>query len=513
MLRENGLIGAIVIYRNEVLPFYDKKVELVENFAAQAVIAMENARLITETRDALEQQTATAEILRVVSGSQSDVQPVFEAIVESASNLCEEELSAVAQYDGAQLDLVALNNMSPDEAAAFQSLFPRSATPSFIMGRAFIEGRPVNVEDILADPAYDLRTREVLAGPYQYRSFLAVPILREGAPIGVIGGGRREVRPFTAKQIELVRTFADQAVIAIENARLINEAREALEQQTATAEVLGVINSSPGDLTPVFDAMLEKAIRLCDAEHGILWTLEGERARLACSRSDSPEFVELLRQQGEAGTHPLLQRVIGGEHLFQLNLPEHEVYRTGGALERISAEAGARTVIWVALVKDGVAVGAFVIGRAGLRRFTDREIALIENFAAQAVIAMENARLITETREALEQQTATAEVLSVINSSPGDLTPVFAAILDKAHRLCGATRGTLFLYDGEKFCAAATHGYPEELVEQLRRGFSDSETSVARLLAGVRWCTIRICGRSTIPMPALSPSAAVSAPI
>src|SRR5580700_3250108 len=291
------LLGALVIYRQEVRSFTDKQIALLQNFAAQAVIAMENARLITETREALEQQTATAEILRVVSGSQADVQPVFEAIVDSASKLCEAELSAVARYDGTQLDLVAINNMSPEEAAAFHSLFPRVPLPSFVMGRAVVECRPVNVEDILSEPGYDARTRQTLADPWQYRSFLGVPILREGAPIGVIGCGRREVRPFTAKQIELVRTFADQAVIAIENARLITETREALDQQTATAEVLGVINASPGDLAPVFDAMLEKALRLCEAASGTLYTLDGELMHPVATHGETP-FADWLRQFG-----------------------------------------------------------------------------------------------------------------------------------------------------------------------------------------------------------------------
>jgi adenylate cyclase len=284
------------------------------------------------------------------------------------------------------------------------------------------------------------------------RSCVTVALRKEERLLGLITIYREEVRPFSDHQIALLQNFAAQAVIAIENARLITETREALEQQTATAEVLGVINSSPGDLTPVFEAMLEKAIRLCRGDAGVLWTLDGERASLVASYGNSPEIVELLRRQGEMGTHPLLRRVIAGEHLFQFDLGEHQVFRSRSVdAAGHAVRAGTRTVIWVALVKDGVAVGAFVIGRLEVRPFSNGEIALLQNFAAQAVIAIENARLITETREALEQQTATAEVLGVINSSPGDLAPVFDAMLEKAIRLCEATHGHFFNFDGECF--------------------------------------------------------------
>jgi GAF domain-containing protein len=291
-------------------------------------------------------------------------------------------------------------------------------------------------------------------------------------------------------------TFADPQQIIAELQRQLAECRaerdEALQRETATAEVLQVINSSPGDLAPVFDAMLEKAVRLCDGSNGILWTFDDERARLAASRNMSPEIVELLRQQGESGTHPLVQRVIAGDHLFQFDLAEHDAHRS----RRVAAAAdvvasGVRTKIWVALVKDGTAVGAFVISRQEVRPFTDKQIALLQNFAAQAVIAMENARLLTETREALEQRTATAEVLQVINSSPGNLQPVFDAMLDKAMHLCGVDHAALELYDGERMHAAAVHGASDRFAETLREGYRAIDHPAARaLLEGQRFVEI-----------------------
>ena len=178
---------------------------------------------LAERDEALARETATAEVLRVISGSATDVQPVFEAITARAAKLCEAEFSAVARFEDGLLRLVAVSNLLPDEAKAFHSLFPRQPHRGFVMGRAFVEGRTVHVDDVLADPDYDPRTREVLQSLTGYRTFLGVPMLRDGQPVGVIGCARRAVRPFALAQIELVRTFADQAVIAIENARLLGE--------------------------------------------------------------------------------------------------------------------------------------------------------------------------------------------------------------------------------------------------------------------------------------------------
>jgi two-component system, NtrC family, sensor kinase len=437
-----------------------------------------------ERDEALQRETATAEILRVINASRGDLAPIFDTLCETAARLCRADAALISKREGEAFRVMATFSFLPEFRGRL--LPPGRGTMS---GRTACEGRVVHIADISADPEFTV-TESVTLG--KIRTALGVPLLREGTVIGTINLARRRVEPFTERQIELVRSFADQAVIGMENARLLTETREALEQQTATAEVLQVINSSPGKLTPVFDAMLEKAVRLCDGSNGILWTFDGERARLAASRNMSSEIVGLLRQQGESGTHPLVQRVIAGDHLFQFDLAEHDAYRS----RQIEAAAdivasGVRTIIWVALVKDGSAVGAFVISRQEVRPFTDTQIALLQNFATQAVIAMENARLLTETREALEQQTATTEVLQVINASPGDLQPVFDAMLHRAMRLCAVDHAALELYDGERMHAVAVHGASDRFAETLRNGYQAIDSPASRaLLEGGRFAEI-----------------------
>ena len=259
LLREGAPVGVIAMARDRVEPFSDKEIALVTTFADQAVIAIENARLLTEQREALEQQTATAEVLRVISGSATDLQPVFEAITARAAKLCEAEFSAVARFENGLLHLVAVSNLLPDEARAFHSLFPRPPTRGFVMGRAFVEGHTVHIEDVLADPDYDPRTREVLQSLTGYRSFFGVPMLRDGKPIGVIGCARRAVKPFTAAQLELVSTFADQAVIAIENARLFNDLRDRTDELAQRQAELRVTFDNMADGVVMFDEELRLA--------------------------------------------------------------------------------------------------------------------------------------------------------------------------------------------------------------------------------------------------------------
>src|SRR6516165_1576954 len=409
MRKEEILLGAFTIYRQEVRPFSESQIALLQNFAAQAVIAMENARLINETREALEQQTATAEVLQVINSSPGDLAPVFDAILEKAHTLCDTAHGSLQLWDGEKFRGVATRGFSETMIKAVQRGY--TPGPNF-PSRHIVEGeRAVHCVDIVEFDDPIAREGVELSGS---RTMLYAALRKDDVLLGQIVSARHEVRPFSEKQIALVENFAAQAVIAMENARLINETREALEQQTATVEVLQVINSSPGDLQPVFDAMLEKAMRLCEAAYGVLWTFEGERARLVASQGLAPEIAPLLRDRGEAGTHPLLLRIMRGERLIQIaDVTAEDAYRSGNPIRRALADlGGARTGLWVALRKDALLLGAFVIYRKEVRPFSDKQIALLQNFAAQAVIAMENARLLNELQdrtrdlqESLEYQT------------------------------------------------------------------------------------------------------------
>src|SRR5262245_56891568 len=271
LLQEKAVLGVIAIHRREVRPFSDKQIELVRNFAAQAVIAIENTRLLKELRqrtndltESLQQQTATANVLKVISRSTFDLQTVLDTLVESAARLCEADMAAIWRPRGDVFEHLTSYGYSP-EHKHYMKTHPIPSGRGSVSGRTVLEGKVVHIPDVLADPDYTLSQK--VGG---FRTLLGVPLLREGSPIGVIALGRNSVRPFTDRQIELVTTFADQAVIAIENTRLLNELRESLQQQTATSEVLQVISSSPGELEPVFQAMLENALRICEAQFGML---------------------------------------------------------------------------------------------------------------------------------------------------------------------------------------------------------------------------------------------------
>ena len=418
------------------------------------------ARLLTETREALEQQTATAEVLQVINSSPGELAPVFDVMLEKALRLGEAAFGTLRVFDGEFFHLAASRGASPalDE---FQRQ-PLALGPG---GKRMLEGEDViQIADIIEGEPYrtGAPAQRALAELGGARSYLSVALRKEQALLGYMSFYRQEVRPFTDKQIALLQNFAAQAVIAMENARLITETREALEQQTATAEVLQVINSSPGHLAPVFDAMLEKAVRLCDSAFGMMSTWDGERIHRVAWHGIPAEQVEAMRQSFSPSPGTPGYRIARGE----------DVVCIADLVEDATApptlvQLGARSYALVALRLDGKLLGAITIFRREVLPFTDKQIALLQNFAAQAVIAMENARLLTETREALEQQTATAEVLQVINSSPGDLAPVFDAVVEKALWLCEATNGHLFTYDGDCFHPAAIHGDPR-LVEWHR---------------------------------------------
>jgi PAS domain S-box-containing protein len=485
--KEQALLGCIAIYRQEVRPFSEKEIAVLQNFAAQAVIAIENARLLGELRDrtsdlegSLEYQTATSDVLQVISRSTFEVQPVLDRLVKTAASLCGADLGHIAIREGLAFRPVATFAMSPklDAVVRKQSF---TLDRSTVTGRTALEQRITHIVDMAADPEFAGR-ETVRVG--RLRTALGVPLMRDGEPIGVIGLNRLRVEPFTERQIELVRTFADQAVIAMENARLLTETREALEQQTATAEVLQVINSSPGDLAPVFDVILEKAHSLCGIAYGGLALYDGEYFRVVARRGYPEQMAEVLCRPFRGAA--INQRLVRGEryvHTPDLQAVAPELL---GPVARAASDVGFRTSLMVPLRKENTLLGHISASRQEVRPFSEKEIALLENFAAQAVIAMENARLLTETREALEQQTATAEVLQVINSSPGDLAPVFDAMLERAMRLCEVDIGTMWTYDGEMMHAAAIRGAPPQLTEFLKQGPHRPAMPQQHLLRGGR---------------------------
>ena len=495
MLKDNELVGAFTLARQEVRPFTDKQIDLVKNFAAQAVIAIENARLLNELRqrtdeltertadltEALDQQTATSEVLRVISSSPGDLEPVFASMLENAVRICDATFGNIYHWDGEALHLLATHNTPPAfaEARRRSPRYPDANTPA---GRVAVTKTVVHVADLAAEQAYIGQRDPATVAAVELggvRTFLAVPMLKENRLIGTFALARQEVRPFTDKQVELVKNFASQAVIAIENARLLNELRQSLERQTATSEVLQVISSSPGNLEPVFATMLDKAVGICDAQFGTLYLREADRLRLISTHNVPPAFAEA---QGKGpfrpAPHGMLDAVMKtgrAVHLADLADAQSYLERDPRMVEAVEV-GGIRTVVGVPLLKEGELVGLIGIYRQEVRPFTDKQIELVTNFAAQAVIAVENARLLNELRqrttdltEALEQQTATSDVLQVISGSPGDLQPVFAAMLDKAARICDANFGNIFRWDGDALWLVATHNTPPAFVEHRRR--------------------------------------------
>ena len=420
-------------------------------------------RRTREFEEALEQQTATSEVLSIIRRSPADAQPVFDAIVQSAARLCDAILSVVYLWDGENLRIAATQNFSPEATSQIQKLQQlKRPDRSNLGGRAILDRTIIHVPDVLTDPEY---SREfALAGGW--RAVLAVPLLRDGIPVGALTVGKAEPTPFSDRQIQLLNTFADQALIAIDNVRLFEaeqqrtrELSESLEQQTATSEVLKVISSSPGELQPVFQAMLENGVQVCGAKFGVLFRYENGLFHPTAMLDVPPAFAEFLMRQGAFAPQPgqLFGRLCESKSVIHVEDRATEPQNSPSA--RL---AGARSALAVPMIKADELVGAFFIYRQEVRPFTDKQIELVQNFAAQAVIAIENTRLLSELRESLQQQTATADVLKVISRSTFDLQTVFDTLVEFAARLCGAEMASINREKGTAYQQVASYGQSPE---------------------------------------------------
>jgi signal transduction histidine kinase len=504
LIRGTEAIGAIGIRRTEVRPFTDRHIDLLQAFADQAVIAIENVRLFTELQEknralteahaqvteSLEQQTATAEILRVIASSPTDLQPMMDVVAENAARFCGATDTAILRLEGESLRLVATHGplgMPVSTGATF------AASRRSVAGRAVHDRQTIHIEDLQALPETEFpetleRGRHART---HGRTMLATPLLREGMPIGAIFMWRREVRPFTGKQIALLETFADQAVIAIENVRLFTELQEknrslaeahaqvteALEQQTATAEILRVIASSPTDLQPVLEAVVENAARVCGATNSSILRLEGENLRIVARHgslrwSQAVGDTAPVRRDRLSGRALLDRRTI---HVEDIVAAEAEFPDSVSTMKQ--AGSNIRTALATPLLREGTPLGVIVISRGPeVQPFSAKQIELLETFANQAVIAIENVRLFTELQARTEQLTRSVDKLTALSevsralSSTLDLEAVLQAIVARASQLAGADGCAIYEYrpEAEEFQVLATHNLDASFVEALR---------------------------------------------
>jgi class 3 adenylate cyclase/putative methionine-R-sulfoxide reductase with GAF domain len=438
----------------------------------------EVARLTRELGEAREQQIATGDVLKVISRSSFDLQVVLDTLVKLAARLCEAELVAIHHHRDGVIQFGARFGLT-QEWEEITKRNPIAAGRGTVTGRVLVTGKTVQIFDVKADPEYSF-TEGQKAG--RFRTVLGVPLEREGQIIGVIVLARTRVFPFTDKQIEFVQNFAAQAVIAVENARVLNELRhrttdltEALEQQTATAQVLHVISSSPGALEPAFTTLLENAVRICDAKFGNIYRWDGEALHLLASHN-TPTALAEARKHSPLRPHPRtpVDLMVAHKAAFHADIAASQGYTDrsdSGAVAAVEL-GGVRTILAVPMLQGSELIGSFSLYRQEVRPFSEKQVALVTNFAAQAVIAIENARLLNEIRQSLEQQTATNDVLKVISRSTFDLQAVLDTLVLSVARLCEADTVLIGRPRGESFQFEASYGYPREyaeLVAQLVR--------------------------------------------
>jgi len=462
MLREGSPIGVFVMWRREVRPFTDKQITLLQTFADQAVIAIENVRLFNELEERNRDLTATSEILHVISSSPTDVQPVFDTIAANALRLCGATFSAVIRFDGELMHLVAHHNLGdPAAMEALRRAYPRPPRPGGATDQAILTRAVAHRPDVRDDPGYQYGG---LADATGYRSILAVPMLREEQPVGTIAVTGASPRAFSPRQVELLKTFADQAVIAIENVRLFKELEarnrdlvEALDRQTATSEILRVISGSRADLEPVFDVIVRNAVRLCGASHGGVYRFDGELVHSVAHDGYTPEQLSQWRATWpKPVTAPSLAcRAIETRTSVRASDFETAAELIGHSPDTIAnlRARGIRSVMAVPMFRRDEVIGAISLAHREVDAFSDTHLELLKTFADQAVIAIENARLLKELEGRTHELTRSVGELRALGevgqaiSSTLDLETVLSTIVSRAVELSGLDGGVVFEYD------------------------------------------------------------------